>query len=118
MKTLALAAALALAAPAAHAGSWTSKWTGPHGGVYEGGGDCDNGACKAAGTFTGPFGGVWKHARDRAQDGGRLGRRRRGHRPERPDFPSPMDLERRRAADLSSGGRGGASTSATAPSSA
>jgi hypothetical protein len=62
MKTLALAAALAFAAPAAQAGTWTTKWTGPHGGVYEGGGACENGACKAAGTFTGPFGGVWKHA--------------------------------------------------------
>jgi hypothetical protein len=62
MKTALLAAALALAAPAAEAGTWTTKWTGPHGGAYEGGGACDNGDCKAAGTFTGPLGGVWKHA--------------------------------------------------------
>jgi hypothetical protein len=62
MKTALLAAALALAAPAAEAGTWTTKWAGPHGGAYEGGGACDNGDCKAAGTFTGPFGGVWKHA--------------------------------------------------------
>jgi len=62
MKTAILTAALLLAAPAAEAGTWTTKWTGRHGGVYEGGGACDNGACKASGTFTDPLGGVWKHS--------------------------------------------------------
>ena len=63
MKTAMLAAAaLVLAASAAEAGNWTTKWTGPHGGVYQGEGSCDAGACKASGTFTGPFGGVWKHS--------------------------------------------------------
>ena len=37
MKTAILAAVLAFAAPAADAGTWTTKWTGPHGGVYQGG---------------------------------------------------------------------------------
>ena len=64
MKTIILAAsaALALAAAApAEAGSWTSHWTGPQGGTYEGGGDCASGACRTSGTFTGPMGGVWHH---------------------------------------------------------
>ena len=59
---LAVSAALAFtaaAAPAAEAGSWTTRWSGPQGGTYEGGGNCFNGACRSAGTFTGPFGGVW-----------------------------------------------------------
>jgi len=43
----------------AQAGSWTTRWTGPHGGVYEGGGNCASGACQGSGTFTGPNGGVW-----------------------------------------------------------
>jgi hypothetical protein len=59
--TFSTALALTLATPAAEAGSWTTKWTGPRGGVYEGNGSCLNGACKASGTFTGPNGGVWHH---------------------------------------------------------
>ena len=62
MKTAILTAALLLAAPAAEAGTWTTDWTGPNGGSCKGAGSCDNGDCKASGTFTGPFGGVWKHA--------------------------------------------------------
>jgi hypothetical protein len=48
-------------AGAAEAGDWTTRWTGPRGGAYEGGGNCANGACQSSGTFTGPFGGVWHH---------------------------------------------------------
>ena len=61
---LAASAAIALVAtaPAAEAGSWTSRWTGPRGGVYQGGGNCFNGACQSSGTFTGPNGGVWRHS--------------------------------------------------------
>lgn len=65
MKAMILAASAALAVtaavPAADAGSWTTRWTGPQGGVYEGSGGCFNGACRSAGTFTGPYGGVWHH---------------------------------------------------------
>jgi hypothetical protein len=62
-KILFASAALAtsLTASAAQAGSWTTRWTGPLGGVYEGSGSCANGACQASGTFTGPQGGVWHH---------------------------------------------------------
>jgi hypothetical protein len=57
--------ALAVASvPSAQAGSWTTRWTGPHGGVYEGSGSCFNGACRNSGTFTGPHGGVWRHSGD------------------------------------------------------
>jgi len=64
MKAMILAASAAIAAtaatvPAADAGDWTTRWTGPQGGVYQGGGGCFNGACRSAGTFTGPYGGVW-----------------------------------------------------------
>jgi hypothetical protein len=64
MKAMILAASAALAVTAAtastaQAGSWTTRWTGPQGGVYQGGGNCFNGACRSAGTFTGPYGGVW-----------------------------------------------------------
>jgi hypothetical protein len=52
---------------AAQAGSWTTHWTGPSGGVYEGSGSCANGACQSAGTFTGPRGGVWRHSGDAHQ---------------------------------------------------
>jgi hypothetical protein len=65
MKATILAAVAALgltAAPAAQAGTWTTHWTGPHGGVYQGGGNCNGGVCQASGTFTGPNGGVWKHS--------------------------------------------------------
>jgi hypothetical protein len=67
MRVLILAATGALAitvttVSTAEAGSWTTHWTGPAGGVYEGNGSCDNGACKSAGTFTGPQGGVWHHS--------------------------------------------------------
>ena len=67
MKATILAASVALAAmtatvPAAQAGSWTTRWTGPQGGVSQGGGGCFNGACRSAGTFTGPCGGVWHHS--------------------------------------------------------
>jgi hypothetical protein len=48
--------------PTAQAGSWKAHWTGPRGGVYEGGGNCVNGACKSSGSFTGPYGGVWHHS--------------------------------------------------------
>ena len=48
--------------PMAHAGSWTTHWTGPQGGVYEGDGNCFNGACQSSGSFTGPYGGVWHHS--------------------------------------------------------
>ncbi len=61
-KLLAASAALLVTASAADAGSWTSRWTGPRGGVYEGGGNCFNGACQNSGTFTGPYGGVWRHS--------------------------------------------------------
>ena len=66
IKTITLAASAALAliatAPVAQAGSWTTRWTGPMGGVYQGGGSCANGACQGSGTFTGPNGGVWHHS--------------------------------------------------------
>jgi hypothetical protein len=67
MKTMISAglAALALtaaAASAAQAGSWTTHWTGPFGGVYQGNGNCNNGVCQSSGSFTGPNGGVWKHS--------------------------------------------------------
>ena len=39
-----------------------APWTGPHGGTYEGGGKCANGTCQSSGTFTGPYGGVWRHS--------------------------------------------------------
>ena len=60
---LAASASIALAVTAANpaqARSWTTRWTGPHGGVYEGGGNCANGTCQGSGTFTGPNGGVWR----------------------------------------------------------
>src|ERR1700678_147296 len=49
MKTTILAASAALilttaAASAAEPGSWSTHWTGPHGGVYEGSGKCADGA--------------------------------------------------------------------------
>ena len=73
MKTIILAAstalALTVAAPAAEAGNWTSHWTGPQGGTYEGGGECANGACRTSGTFTGPMGGVWHHTGNLHQTG-------------------------------------------------
>jgi hypothetical protein len=66
MKATLLAASAAVAlvatAPMAQAGGWTSRWTGPRGGVYEGGGNCFNGACQNSGTFRGPYGGVWHHS--------------------------------------------------------
>ena len=48
MKTTILAASAALmlstaAASAAEPGSWSTRWTGPHGGVYEGSGKCADG---------------------------------------------------------------------------
>ena len=66
MKNLILAASAALAFVAAtvssaQAGSWSLHWTGPRGGVYEGGGKCVDGVCESGGTFTGPYGGVWRH---------------------------------------------------------
>jgi hypothetical protein len=57
----AAALALAAAAPPAEAGNWSMNWTGPRGGTYQGGGKCSQSACQSAGTFTGPFGGVWRH---------------------------------------------------------
>ena len=67
MKAAILAAVAALglnaASPsAAEAGNWTTRWTGPFGGVYEGSGGCSNGGCQSSGTFTGSNGGVWHHA--------------------------------------------------------
>jgi hypothetical protein len=62
---LAASAALALTTSAALAdqpGSWSARWTGPLGGVYEGSGSCSNGTCQGSGTFTGPHGGVWHHS--------------------------------------------------------
>ena len=66
MKAAILAALAALAfnaatLSAAEAGSWTTRWTGPLGGTYEGNGKCASGACQASGTFTDPNGGVWHH---------------------------------------------------------
>lgn len=58
---VATALALTMTVSAAEAGSWTTRWTGPAGGVYEGSGNCTNGACQASGTFTGPQVGVWHH---------------------------------------------------------
>ena len=52
----------AVTASAAQAGSWSTRWTGPLGGVYEGSGNCANGACQSSGTFTGPNGRVWHHS--------------------------------------------------------
>jgi hypothetical protein len=65
MAILAASAVLVLTAipvSAAQAGSWTTRWTGPAGGTYEGSGNCATGACQASGTFTGPHGGVWRHS--------------------------------------------------------
>jgi hypothetical protein len=67
MKAMVLAASAAIAltaftVPAAQAGNWTTRWTGPHGGVYEGSGGCSNGTCQSSGTFTGPRGGAWHHS--------------------------------------------------------
>jgi hypothetical protein len=66
MKATIVAASAALmltaaAASAAEPGSWSTRWTGPHGGVYEGSGKCADGACQGSGTFIGPHGGVWHH---------------------------------------------------------
>ncbi|MGA7807018.1 hypothetical protein [Bradyrhizobium sp.] len=58
---VAATAALMLTVGPAEAGSWTTHWTGPRGGVYEGSGSCANGACQSSGTFTGPLGRVWRH---------------------------------------------------------
>jgi hypothetical protein len=67
MKTSIAAGSMALvlntaAMPAAQAGSWSTRWTGPLGGVYEGSGNCSNGACQSSGTFTGAHGRVWRHS--------------------------------------------------------
>ena len=67
MKLVAMAATATLAitvttVPTAQAGTWTTHWTGPLGGVYEGNGSCDKGVCQSTGTFTGPQGGVWHHS--------------------------------------------------------
>ncbi len=67
MKAMIVAASAALmlttgAAPAAEPGSWSTHWTGPRGGVYEGGGKCANGTCQSSGTFAGPYDGVWHHS--------------------------------------------------------
>ena len=62
LAALAASALNAATLSAAEAGSWTTRWTGPAGGVYQGNGTCNNGACQSAGTFTGPNGGVWHHA--------------------------------------------------------
>jgi len=64
----ALALATALSSPA-QAGSWTLKWSGPFGGVYEGSGECSAGICKSSGAYTGPNGGVWKHTGDAHRTG-------------------------------------------------
>jgi hypothetical protein len=64
-KTMVLVATFAASiatASGAQAGSWTTRWTGPRGGVYDGSGNCSHGACESSGTFTGPFGGVWHHS--------------------------------------------------------
>jgi hypothetical protein len=67
MKVTILAASIALvlstaAAAAAEPGSWSTRWTGPYGGVYEGNGKCSDGTCQSNGTFTGPHGGIWHHS--------------------------------------------------------
>ncbi|HXY59348.1 MAG TPA: hypothetical protein VEH76_12290 [Methylocystis sp.] len=62
LTSAAVLALLAAAASPAEAGDWSLRWTGPHGGVYEGRGKCVDGVCESAGTFTGPYGGVWRHA--------------------------------------------------------
>ena len=67
MKAMIVAASAALmlttaAASAAEPGSWSFRLTGPHGGTYEGSGQCMNGTCRSSGTFTGPYGGVWHHS--------------------------------------------------------
>jgi hypothetical protein len=62
---VATSAALMLTTATANAaepgGSWSTRWTGPLGGLYEGNGKCADGACRSSGTFTGPHGGVWHH---------------------------------------------------------
>jgi hypothetical protein len=50
------------AASAAEPGSWSTHWSGLHGGVYDGSGKCAGGVCQSSGTFTGPYGGVWRHS--------------------------------------------------------
>jgi hypothetical protein len=63
MKLTAMALAIAVTTVStAQAGTWTTHWTGPLGGVYEGTGSCDKGTCQSTGTFTGPQGGVWHHS--------------------------------------------------------
>ena len=63
MKAMLLAASAAIMlATSAHAGDWSTRWTGPNGGTYEGNGGCAGGVCRSAGTFTGPYGGVWHHS--------------------------------------------------------
>ena len=98
MKAAILAALSAVALNAAtssaeEAGSWTTRWTGPAGGVYQGSGGCNNGACQSAGTFTGPNGGVWHHAGNAHMVGpGAMGRRWLGDWAGRADLAAPMDL--------------------------
>ena len=67
MKSLIISASTALMLTAADAsatepGSWSTRWTGPHGGTYAGDGKCVNGTCQSSGTFTGPYSGVWHHS--------------------------------------------------------
>jgi hypothetical protein len=63
MKVMMLAASAALMlSTAAHAGDWSTHWTGPNGEAYEGNGACASGACQSSGKFIGPLGGVWHHA--------------------------------------------------------
>jgi hypothetical protein len=67
MKAAILAASAAFvlttaAVSGAEAGSWSTRVVGPRGGVYEGGGSCNNGNCQSSGTFTGPYGGVWRRS--------------------------------------------------------
>lgn len=65
--TILAASAVLMLSTAVQAGEWSTRWTGPNGGVYEGSGRCSNGACQSSGTFTGPLGGVWHHSGDAHQ---------------------------------------------------
>ena len=56
--TIFAASAVLMLSTTAQAGDWSTRWTGPNGGAYEGSGKCSNGACQSSGTFTGPHGGV------------------------------------------------------------
>ena len=77
MKTTILAASAALMlSTAAQAGDWSTRWTGPNGETYEGNGNCANGTCQSAGTFTGPLAesGIMQVPRTKSPQDNGLGR--------------------------------------------